>query len=207
MTGLWLFTDMAVAVLTAQLKTLAHLVDQRVSLTMLCATAASALAMLACAHLSTFTGRRTFFTAFGALSTVTSPPLTYLAVFHQHAPASLLVLVVLLEVATVPVYGPVAAYLTEHFPPGVRSSGYGLAYSLSIIAPALYPYYLPPLQRALGTEPAVAALLALAGVLTVLGAAGAPTIGVGQSTNISESSLSAFTVPNPTTATPPRERP
>ncbi|OIQ78649.1 hypothetical protein GALL_396410 [mine drainage metagenome] len=71
---------------------------------------------------------------------------------------------VLQEVTTVPLYGPVAAYLTEHGPPAVRSSGYELTHSLSIIAPALYPYYLPPLQRAPGTEPAVAALLALAGV-------------------------------------------
>ncbi len=173
MTGLWLFTDMAVAVVTGQLKTLAHLSDQRVSLTMLCATAASALAMLACGHLSTFTGRRTFFLWFGAGSAVVAP-VAYLAVFRQHTPPTLILLVVLLEITTVSVYGPVAAYLTEHFPPAVRSSGYGLAYSLSIIAPALYPYYLPPLQRALGAQTAVAALLALAGALTALGAAGTP---------------------------------
>ncbi|OIQ88763.1 proline/betaine transporter [mine drainage metagenome] len=173
MSGLWLFTDMAVAVLTGQLKTLAHLSDQRVTVTMLCATTASALAMVACGHLSTFTGRRTFFITFGVVSAVLAP-LTYLAIFRQHTPGSLVLLVVLLEVTTVSVYGPVAAYLTEHFPPAVRSSGYGLAYSLTIVLPALYPYYLPVLERALGTEPAVAALLALAGTLTALGAAGAP---------------------------------
>ncbi|MCR6494488.1 MFS transporter [Cellulomonas sp. P24] len=172
MTGLWLFTDMAVAVLTGQLKTVAHLSDQHVTLTMLCATAASALAMVACGHLSTFTGRRTFFITFGVISAVLAP-LTYLAIFRQHTPSSLVLLVVLLEVTTVSVYGPVAAYLTEHFPPAVRSSGYGLTYSMSIVAPALYPYYLPVLQHALGTEPAVAALLTLAGILTALGAAGA----------------------------------
>jgi len=180
MSGLWLFTDMAVAVLTGQLKTLAHLSDQRVSLTMLCATTVSALAMAACGHLSTFTGRRTFFITFGAVSAVVAP-LTYLSVFRQHTPTSLVLLVVLLEVTTVSVYGPVAAYLTEHFPPAVRSSGYGLAYSLSIVLPALYPYYLPPLQHAIGAETAVAALLALAGILTALGAAGARTRGTPQS--------------------------
>jgi hypothetical protein len=106
-------------------------------------------------------------------------PATYLAIFQQRAPISLVLLVVLLEVTTVSVYGPVAAYLTEHFPPGVRSSGYGLAYSLSIVLPALYPYYLPPLQHVVGAEPAVAAMLALAGILTALGAAGAPATGAG----------------------------
>ena len=180
MSGLWLFTDMAVAVLTGQLKTVAHLSDQHVTVTMLCATAASALSMAACGHLSTFTGRRTFFITFGIVSAVVAP-LTYLAVFRQHTPTALLLLVVLLEVTTVSVYGPVAAYLTEHFPPAVRSSGYGLAYSLSIVLPALYPYYLPPLQHAIGAETAVAALLALAGILTALGAAGARTRGTPQS--------------------------
>ena len=107
--------------------------------------------------------------------------MTYLSVFRQHTPTSLVLLVVLLEVTTVSVYGPVAAYLTEHFPPAVRSSGYGLAYSLSIVLPALYPYYLPPLQHAIGAETAVAALLALAGILTALGAAGARTRGTPQS--------------------------
>jgi MFS family permease len=176
MTGLWLFTNMAVPVLAGQLKTLAHLSDQRVSFTMLCATAASALAMMACGHLSTFTGRRAFFIAFGVVSAVVAPT-TYLAIFQQRTPNSLVLLVILLEVTTVSVYGPIAAYLTEHFPPAVRSSGYGLAYSLSIVLPALYPYYLPPLQRVVGAEPAVAAVLALAGILTALGAAGAPATG------------------------------
>jgi len=45
MSGMWLFTNMAVAVLTGQLKADAHLNDQGVSFTMLCATAVSAIAM------------------------------------------------------------------------------------------------------------------------------------------------------------------
>jgi MFS family permease len=170
MTGLWLFTNMAVAVFTGQLKSVAHLGDQQVTVTMLWATAASALAMVAAGHLSTFTGRRTFFIVFGMASAVVAP-LIYLAVFRQHTMTGFLVLAALLEVTTVSVYGPIAAYLTEHFPPTVRSSGYGLAYSLSIVLPALFPYYLPPLQRVIGVKAAVAALLALAGVLVALGAA------------------------------------
>jgi len=83
-------------------------------------------------------------------------------------------LVVSLQIVTVSVYGPVAAYLTERFPTAVRSSGYGLAYSFSIVLPALYPYYLPPLQHALGSHLAVAALLALAGVLVAIGAVAGP---------------------------------
>lgn len=169
MTGMWLFTDMAIAVLTGQLKTVAHLDDRATSFTMLCATAASALAMVAAGHLSTFTGRRWFFMTFGGLSAVLAPA-GYLMVFRQQPLGGTVAWVVVLQLVTVSVYGPIAAYLTERFPTGVRSSGYGVAYSLSIVLPALYPYYLPPLQQLLGDTAAVAALIVLAGLLVAVGA-------------------------------------
>ena len=169
MSGMWLFTYMAIAVLTGQLKTGGHLNYQNLSFTMMCATAVSAIAMATCGHLSTFIGRRTFFITFGFLSAIFSP-IVYLAIFHRRGLISLVLLVVLLQIITVSVYGPVAAYLTERFPTAVRSSSYGMAYSISIILPALYPYYLPPLQRALGEQVTVALLLVLAGILVAIGA-------------------------------------
>ena len=176
MTGMWLFTNMAIAVLTGQLRADVHLDDQGVSFTMLCATVVSAIAMAGCGHLSTFIGRRIFFVGFGVLSTLLAP-IVYLAIFHQTTRTALVLLVVSLQIVTVSVYGPVAAYLTERFPTAVRSSGYGLAYSLSIVLPALYPYYLPPLQHTLGSHLAVAALLALAGILVAIGAVAGPETG------------------------------
>ncbi len=173
MSGLWLFTNMAIAVLTGQLVTIGNLDDRATSFTMLCATAASAIAMAASGHLSTFTGRRRFFVAFGALSAMLAP-VVYLLAFRQQPLGTTVAWVVVLQVITVSMYGPIAAYLTELFPTSVRSSGYGVAYSLSIVLPALYPYYLPLLQHALGAKPAVAALLGLAGVLVALGAALGP---------------------------------
>jgi MFS family permease len=175
MSGMWLFTNMAVAVLSGQLKTSDSLGDQSVAFTMFVATAASAVTMAACGQLSTVIGRRRFFVAFGIAAAVLAPVL-YLAVFRQGAGPGLVLLVVALQVITVSVYGPVGAYLTERFPVSVRSSGYGVAYSLSIVLPALYPYYLPALQGLLGRYGAVAALLALAGILVAVGAAAGPEV-------------------------------
>ena len=169
MSGLWLFTDTVIAVLTGQLTAIAHLDNQATSFTMLCATASSALAMVATGHVSTLTGRRRFFIASGALSAVLAP-VAYLLVFRQQPLGVTVAWVMALQVLTVSMYGPVAAYLTELFPSPVRSSGYGVAYSLSIVLPALYPYYLPLAQHALGAKPAVAVLLGLAGLLVALGA-------------------------------------
>src|SRR5664279_6404163 len=125
--------------------------------------------MAACGHLSTFIGRRVFFVGFGVLSAVLAP-IVYLTIFRQTTLIAIVLLVGSLQIVTVSVYGPIAAYLTERFPTGVRSSGYGVAYSLSIVLPALYPYYLPPLQQLFGDTAAVAALIALAGLLVAVGA-------------------------------------
>lgn len=168
MSGLWLFTDMAVPTLTSQLKVDAHLGAQTISFIMMCATAASAFAMVGCGHLSTFIGRRTFFVGFGLIAAVLAP-ITYLAIFSAKGTTNLVLIVVALQIVTVSGYGPVGAYLAERFPTAVRSSGYGMSYSLSIVLPALYPYYLPPLQNLLGNRTAIAALLTLAGVLVLIG--------------------------------------
>ena len=44
-------------------------------------------------------------------------------------------------------FGPVAAYLTERFPARVRASGFGTGYSLALVLPAFYSFYLAGLGR------------------------------------------------------------
>ncbi|MBH0010110.1 MFS transporter [Salinibacterium sp. SWN1162] len=176
MSGLWLLTNMAIPVLAGQLGSGAGalgasgaLDGRALSFAMMIGTAASALTMAACGHLSTFTGRRRFFMGFGVLTAV-GGPLAFLAVFAAPTLGQLVLGIVVLQVVTVSAYGPVGAYLVERFPTAVRASGYGVGYSLSIVIPALYPYYLPALQSVLGQQGAVAALLTLGGVLIAVGA-------------------------------------
>jgi MFS family permease len=168
MSGLWLLTDMAIPTLTSELKVDGHLNAQSISFTMMCATAISAFAMVGCGHLSTVIGRRRFFIGFGVIAAALSP-IIFFGIFSTKDMTTLVLLVVALQVCTVSGYGPVGAYLAERFPTAVRSSGYGVGYSLSIVAPALYPYYLPPLQNLLGNYGAVATLLTLGGMLVLVG--------------------------------------
>ncbi|MHA7179810.1 MFS transporter [Arthrobacter sp. MDB2-24] len=168
MTGLWLLTYMAIPTLTAELTRAGTFDGRGVTFALLCATAVSAVAMALCGHLSTFLGRRRFFVGFGVLAAVLAP-VCFLSIFAVEGPVAVVVLCAALQVVTVSVYGPVGAYLSERFAGGVRSSGYGLGYSLSIVVPALYPYYLPPLQAAFGTCAPIAALLVLAGLLVAAG--------------------------------------
>jgi MFS family permease len=168
MTGLWLLTYMAVPTLTAELTRAGTFDGRGVTLALLCATSVSAVAMALCGHLSTLVGRRRFFIGFGVMSAVLAP-VCFLGIFAAEAPVTVVALCAALQVVTVSVYGPVGAYLSERFVGGVRSSGYGLGYSLSIVGPALYPYYLPPLQEGFGTYGPIAVLLVIAGVLVAAG--------------------------------------
>ena len=173
MTGLWLFTQMAVPVLTGELRASAALDPATVPLIMLVATLVSAAAMYAAGPLSQRVGRRAFFVGFGAVALVAAP-VVHAAVGAAGSLAAVATAVALLQVVTVTAYGPVGAYLAERFPAQVRSSGYGVGYSLSIVAPALYPFWLPPLQDALGAGAAVRTVLVVAAVLLVVGALAGP---------------------------------
>ncbi|MFD7024148.1 MFS transporter [Promicromonospora sukumoe] len=169
MTGLWLLTNMSVPTLTAALQSDGGLDARTVPFAMMCGTAVSAGTMLALGHVSTSAGRRRTLVGAGVLATVVAP-VAYAGVFATSAVPATVLLVVALQVVAVSGYGPVGAYLAERFPTAVRSSGYGVGYSLSIVLPALYPYYLPPLQSVLGEQTAVAALLCLGGALLATGA-------------------------------------
>ena len=73
-------------------------------------------------------------------------------------------------------YGPVAAYLSERFPTAVRSAGYGTAYSLSLIAPSLYPFYLPLIENRVGPQAAISGLMVLGAALLIAGARLGPAL-------------------------------
>lgn len=168
MTGLWLFTQMAIPVLTGMLREAPQVGPTTVPFIMLIATLVSAATMLVSGAISQRIGRRRFFVIFGALAIVAAPLAFGLALTSQGAGAVLAVTVV--QLVTVSAYGPVGAYLAERFPAAVRSSGYGVGYSLSIVIPALFPFWLPGLQSVLGPVTAVAVVLVAASALLIIGA-------------------------------------
>lgn len=169
MTGLWLLTNSTVLLLTARLATDAGLSDTRVSLTIGIATIAQALVMAVTGHLSTHTGRRKLFVIWGLSAMLVAPFVWRLAITSSSLGQAILC-TAMLQVITVAAYGPVSAYLSERFPTEVRSTGYGMGYSLSLVLPALYPFYLPLIEPLLGRHGSVMAMVALGGALVVVGA-------------------------------------
>lgn len=162
MSGLWLMTNMVVIMLTGRLEADLALDGSRVALVMGLASVAQALVMSVTGHLSSAVGRRRFFIGWGVGAAVTGP-LLWFGTLESVLPVALGV--ALLQVVTVCGYGPVGAYLCERFPAHVRSTGYGTAYSLSIVLPALWPWWLPGAESVLGRDGAVAVVLIVAGAL------------------------------------------
>ncbi|MEV0867998.1 MFS transporter [Brachybacterium paraconglomeratum] len=169
MTGLWLLTDSTVLLLTARLTTDSPIAPEAVPLVMGAASIAQALVMVLAGHLSSLVGRRLLFVVWGAVAGLLGPVLWWAAVTAPTLAVAAL-LAALLQVATVSAYGPVAAYLSERFPTAIRSTGYGSAYSLSLVLPALYPFYVPALEPLLGRHATVMGMVALGGLLVVVGA-------------------------------------
>lgn len=163
MTGLWLLTDTTVLILTTSLSTDAGRPAARVSLAMGAASVAQALSMTPAGHLSTRTGRRALLVGWGIVAAVLGPVLWRTTVSSRGLGRAA-ALAGLLQVATVAAYGPVSAYLSERFPTRVRSTGYGMGYSLSLVLPALYTFYLPAARGDLRARRPGGALLAV-GVL------------------------------------------
>lgn len=169
MTGLWLLTDSTVLLLTARLSTDSPIAPEAVPLVMGAASIAQALVMALAGHLSSLVGRRLLLVVWGAVAGILGPVLWWSAVTAPTLAVAAL-LAALLQVATVSAYGPIAAYLSERFPTAIRSTGYGSAYSLSLVLPALYPFYVPALEPLLGRHATVMGMVALGGLLVVVGA-------------------------------------
>lgn len=67
-------------------------------------------------------------------------------------------------------YGVATVYLLEAFPTRVRASGYGVAFSFSLVIPSFYSFYMLWLENLMPYEYTPLVLLALGGVLTAVGA-------------------------------------
>lgn len=164
MSGLWFLTQMTVIVLAGRLGPATGVSATTAATIMGLAAVGQAIVMALAGQWSTNLGRRRFFVLWGLLGAVGAPFLWYWTL-SGHELARITAGATLLQVITVTAYGPIGAYLSEGFPADVRSTGYGTAYSLSIVIPALYPFYLPALESLLGRQGGPIALLVLGGLL------------------------------------------
>ena len=75
---------------------------------------------------------------------------------------------------TIPIWAVITPYLTESFRTEIRSSGYGVSYSLATILPGLYSFYILSLAKLMPHKFSPIVLLALRGLMLSLGALAGP---------------------------------
>lgn len=174
MSGIWLANNMTSAVLPGLLASQLRFSSTQVSVIMLVAMAIAAVSFPLYGLLSQRIGRRGFYIGFGAVMIVVGGGAYAVLTTTRPAFGLALALTAIVATATLGAFGPIAAYLTERFPSAVRASGYGVGYSLALIVPAFYAFYLSGLSAFLPTGLGPVALLVLAGLLVTAGALAGP---------------------------------
>lgn len=182
MTGMWFTVQATLSATPALLTTVIGLPSGSVTTGLLVANVFVAIGYVVMALLGQRFGRRRMLVAAG-LWTVLVAPFVFFAMvragFAAAAPgapggsASLLPVMVFATAAlvlTVSPWGIVSTYILERFATGVRACGYGIGYSLAVIVPGFYAFYMLGLGYLMPYEYTPIVLIVLGGALSAAGA-------------------------------------
>jgi len=175
MTGAWLTLNATVGALPGVINTILGVKSSGVNTGILIGAVIAAAVYPLIGQLSQKFGRRPTITAIGILSLLPACALYYVLVAAAYRnPVGLVVLVALIELLSLPIWAVHTPYLAESFRTGIRSSGYGVSYSLAAILPGLYSFYMLVLAKLMPYEYSPIVLLALGGLLLSVGALAGP---------------------------------
>lgn len=176
MTGVWLSILPMVGTVPPLLAS-SGLSSTDVTIVLAVAATAAGISYIGGGILSQRIGRRTFLMLVGAANATAGVFFYYLLIGSTSASGSLamVILITMMVQILFQLAGALnTSYLNERFRTSVRGSGFGLGYSLAIILPALYAFYQTGLATFMPFEYTILPILALGGVLTVVGAALGP---------------------------------
>jgi MFS family permease len=116
-------------------------------------------------------GRRRFFMIAGPLiSTVGSVLLYLLANGQGYSLPTIMGMLCLLAVLVTAPWGVLITYINERFVTDVRATGFGVGFSLSVIIPSFYAFYMNWLDAALPVHVSPSVLLSVGGLIAMAGA-------------------------------------
>jgi len=175
MSGAWLTLNATVGALPGVINTVLGVKSSDVNTGILIGAAVSAVFYPIIGLLSQRIGRRLTIVIIGLMSLVPACALYYVLVAGAYRDSlSLIGLVALIEVLTLPIWAVHTPYLAESFRTEIRSSGYGISYSLATIVPGFYSFYMLGLAKLMPYEFSPIILLGLGGLLLSLGALAGP---------------------------------
>lgn len=171
--GQWLAVQAAISAMPALLQNVLKLPAEGVTTALLVANIALACGYIVLAVLGQMHGRRLWLIISGCWMGTVCVATYGLMVGSALAHAPLILIMFwggLTLVLAISPWGIVTPYINERFPTGVRASGYGIGYSLAVIIPSFYSFYLLGLSRLMPYEYTPLVLMFAAGVFAVLGA-------------------------------------
>ena len=175
MSGFWLSLNMVSAVLPGLLSSEVGLSSNNVTIALVIAWSVLAFSFVGAGALSQLIGRRTLLMILGGLMASVGTFLYYLLLSTtlESFPVIVLLITAIL-VVTASNWALATSYINERFQTGVRASGFGLGYSLAVVIPSFYAFYQTGLATFVPFVYTALPLLALGGLLILVGAALGP---------------------------------
>lgn len=171
MTGLWLTALTVVPVVPSVLTHQAGIPGNTVTAALLAVNAVLFFVFVGVGALSQKVGRRNVAIVLGSVIGTGGSAVYYaFATAAAHGGAAALWSAGLIQVVVLSIWGIGTVYCNERFQTGARSSGFGLAYSLSVIIPSFYGVYMTLLGKVMPYELSPIVLLAIGALLSVIGA-------------------------------------
>ena len=171
LSGFWFLTIAAAAgILPGVLIRAVHLSPQEMMVVMMIASVVLIPGYVLVGAVSQKTGRRSMIIAMAILSGTVGLYSYYLLLSAPRSFAMVVVLASIIVVTLTSVWGLTTCYLNERFPTRVRSSGFGMAFTLPVIIPSFYGFYQGMLANVMPQQFTVLVLVAIGAVLTLIGA-------------------------------------
>jgi MFS family permease len=173
MSGLWFAVQVSISATPTLLETVLDQPARGVTNGLLIANIALAISYIVVALMGQRYGRRLMLVVSGVWTAVVGGIFYYLMTANAAGGGGLVLTMVLYGVAlcfTISPWGIVTSYINERFPTAIRASGYGVGYSLAVIIPSFFSFYLLGLAKLIPYAYTPLVLLVLAGVLQVIGA-------------------------------------
>jgi len=172
MSGFWLTQNIITIFLpTGLLVHTLHLSGFQMSSTLLLSYFVLFFSYIGAGMLGQKIGRRRFFVIVGPLIATVGAALLYvLSNVDGLSLATIMLLVCVLAVLVTSPWGVIVTYINERFVTDVRATGFGVGFSLSVIIPSFYAFYMNWLGAFMPLRMTPVVLLCIGGVIGMIGA-------------------------------------
>ncbi len=174
MTGVWFSSNASIVILPPTIASTTGLTAVQTSTLMIVAFAVVTVAYPLFGMLSQRIGRRRFFVLCGAGSILAIPLFVLFASGMVKGFWAATVAVTAIALLGIPAFGAIGAYMSERFPVEIRATGYGVGYSLALIIPSFYAFYMAALAGIMPLNLTPTVLLAVGGICLIAGALWGP---------------------------------